>query len=1034
MVLSSGILLAQERTITGKVTAEGEGALPGVNVTVQGTVIGAMTGIDGSYSLKVPGPTSVLVFSSVGYVTQAITVGSQSTIDVLLVSDVQALREVVVTGYTTQRKRDLTGAVGVVETDELKAVPTGNLTSQLQGRASGVTVIQDARPGESAKVRIRGLSSFENNDPLYIVDGVPTTDISFLNPNDVETMVVLKDAAAASIYGARSSNGVIVVNTKKGARGVKVTYDTYTGVSLPGKGLTGDFCTAEEYAQLQWLVYRNDGTVETHPLYGLSTNANPTMPTWWNGKSTNWYAEMTRNAIKTNHDLTLSGGSENSKYFAGFGYLDENSILIYNYQKKATGRFNSEFTFLNGRVKFGENLTMTFRKGHGTTNLNEGSPFQMGPIRCQSIVPVMWTGADYVGLSHTFVAGDWGGTGIAPRLGNGGNVVADQTRGKDNWDNRLNLMGNAYLDIMILKGLNFRSSFGGGYYNTYGQYFGFATYESSENSLNDTYTEGSGYSFNWVWINQLYYDKSFGDHKLGAFLGYEAVMEHGNTDNLGRYLEGQRAGYFSRDVSYRTLSNGSTTNYANSDNITPVALVSAFAKADYGFKNKYFLSATIRRDGSSKFGPDTRYGIFPSFSAAWRVGDEPFLQGLPWLTDLKLRGSWGTMGSQISLSSQNQFYLYGGAPDVSFYDINGIMTGSIAQGFRPTRIGNPDAKWETAVSTDLGFESTLFSDKLTFVFDWYLKQNKDLLYQLELPGAAGSATAPYINIATMKNTGLDMELGYRDSFGDLGFNANASLTTYHNEITKIAEGVDYFDQGGGTSRIGNANRNMVKHSMSEFFGYNVIGLFQSPADVTESPKQDGAAPGFFKYEDVDGDNEITTEDRVFIGNPNPKFTYGLNLSFTYKGFDLTTYLYGSQGNDIFNWNNWWIDFWPSFQGQKSKKLLNESWTTERTNTNVPKASNSSNFSTNTQVVSYYIEDGSYLRMKNLQLGYTFPQSLMSKINVKSLRVYIQGVNLFTLTKYTGQDPELGGDDRAFGSDTGNYPNVKQFIVGLNFVL
>jgi TonB-linked SusC/RagA family outer membrane protein len=1029
MVLSSGILLAQERTITGKVTAEGEGALPGVNVTVQGTVIGAMTGIDGSYSLKVPGPSAILVFSSVGYVTQAITVGSQSAIDVLLVSDVQALKEVVVTGYTTQRKRDLTGAVGVIETEELKTVPTGNLTSQLQGRASGVTVIADARPGESAKVRIRGFSSFENNNPLYIVDGVPTTDIAYMNPNDVETMVVLKDAAAASIYGSRASNGVIVVNTKKGTRGVKVTYDMYTGVSLPGKGLTADFCTAEEFAQLQWLVYKNDGTVETHPLYGLSTNANPTMPSWWNGKSTDWYAEMTRNALKTNHDLTLSGGTETSKYFAGFGYLDENGILNYNYNKKATGRFNSEFSMLNGRVKIGENLTVAFRKGHGVTNLNEGSPFQMGPIRSQSIIPVKWTGPDYVGLSHTFVAGDWGGTGIAPRLGNGGNVVANQTRGKDDWGTNLNLMGNAYVDIMILKGLNFRSSFGGAYGNYYEQYFGFATYESAENSLNDTFTEGANYGYNWVWTNQLYMDKTFGDHHLSAFLGYEAVK-----DGMHREIQAQRAGYFSREVSYRTLNNGSATNYANSDNWTPVALISTFAKADYAFKNRYFLSGTIRRDGSSKFGPDTRYGIFPSFSAAWRIGDEPFLQGMTWLSDLKLRGSWGTMGNQLSLSTQNQYYLYGGDQQTSYYDLFGIFSGAIAQGFRPTRIGNPKAKWETAVSTDLGFESTLFNDKLTFVFDWYLKQTKDLLYQLELPGAAGSATAPYVNIASMKNTGFDMELGYKNNFGDLGFNGTVSLTTYHNEITKIAEGIDYFSQGGGTSRINEADRNQVGHSMGQFFGYNVIGLFQSPADVSESPAQDGAAPGFFKYQDANGDNKITTDDRVFIGNPNPKFTYGINLSLTYKNFDLTTYLYGSQGNDIFNWNNWWIDFWPSFQGQKSKKLLYDSWTPERTNTDVPKASNSSNFSTNTQVVSYYIENGSYLRMKNLQLGYSIPQSLLSKINVKSLRIYIQGVNLFTITKYTGQDPELGGDDRAFGSDTGNYPNVKQFLVGLNFVL
>jgi hypothetical protein len=286
----------------------------------------------------------------------------------------------------------------------------------------------------------------------------------------------------------------------------------------------------------------------------------------------------------------------------------------------------------------------------------------------------------------------------------------------------------------------------------------------------------------------------------------------------------------------------------------------------------------------------------------------------------------------------------------------------------------------------------------------------------------------------MQNSGFDFELGYRDNFGDLGFSANANVTTYKNEITKIAEGVDYFDQGGGTTRIGANNRNMVGHPMSAFFGYKVMGLFQSATEVAEAPTQDGKAPGFFRYEDINGDGAITTADRTFIGDPNPDFTYGLSLTFNFKGLDLNTYLYGSQGNDIFNWNKWWIDFWPSFQGQKSKTLLYESWTPDRTNTDVPKASNSSNFSTNTQVNSYYMEKGSYLRMKNLQLGYTIPSSVLNKINVKSLRVYVQTVNLFTISKYSGLDPELGGDDRAFGSDTGNYPNVKQVIFGLNFVL
>jgi TonB-dependent starch-binding outer membrane protein SusC len=1028
MVLSSGIIFAQERTVTGKVTAEGEGAVPGVNVTIQGTVMGIMTGMDGTYSLKVPGPASVLVFSMVGYVTQAVTVGSQSTINVVIVSDVKALQEVVVTGYSTQRKRDLTGAVGVVETAELTAIPTGNITSQLQGRASGVTVTGNGMPGTTAKVRIRGFSSFENNNPLYIVDGVPTQDISYLNPNDVATMVVLKDAGAASVYGSRASNGVIVVNTKRGSTGVKVTYDMYYGMQDPGAGPTKDLLTTKEYADLQWLVYKNDGISETHPIYGPSSSTTPTLPSW--AAETDWYKEITRTAPIMNHDLTLSGGNENARYFAGVGIFDQKGILLANEQKRYTGRFNSEFGMLKNRVKIGENLTIAYRNrlGGGVTNLGEGSPFQMGPYRAQSIVPVYWTGQPFQGLSHKFVEGEYGGTGIIARLGNNSNPVANLTRDKDDYRWDLNLMGNMYVDIKILNGLSFRSSVGGGYYSFYGVDWYNATYENSENNLTHTFSESSGFGNNWVWTNQLTFDKSFGDHKIAAVAGYESVK-----DGMGRDMNASRGGYFSTDVSYRTLSNGAAINSATSNYFTPYALVSYFAKADYAYRNKYMLSATIRRDGSSKFGETNRYGVFPSFSGAWRIGDEAFLDGLTWISDLKIRGSWGTMGNQLSLTAQNQYYLYGGSQNESFYDINGAMTSSV-QGFRPTRIGNPDAKWETNMTADIGFEGTLFNDKVTVVFDWYDKETKDLLFQLELPGIAGTATAPYVNVASMKNTGIDLELGYRNNWGDFGFSGNLTMTTYNNNITKIADNVTFFDQGGSTTRIAAANRNMVGHPMSAFYGYHILGLFQSAADVTESPTQDGAGPGRFKFDDINGDKKITTDDRGFIGDPNPDVTYGLNLAFTYKNFDLTAYVYASQGNDIFAWNKYFIDFWPAFQGQKSKALLYDSWTPQRPNAKTPIASNTSNFSTMTQVHDYYIEDGSYARLKNLQLGYTIPEKVSSKINVKSLRLYLQAINLFTLTKYSGMDPELGGDDRAFGADTGNYPNVKQFVFGINLVL
>jgi TonB-dependent starch-binding outer membrane protein SusC len=1023
MVFSLGFVYAQEKTITGKVTAEGEGPVPGVNVTVQGTTIGAITDISGAYSIKVPGPSAVLVFSSVGYITQQITVGTQSVVDALIVSDVKALSEVVVTGYSSQRKRDLTGAVGVVETTSLKAMPTGNVTNQLQGRTSGVTVIGDGQPGSTSKLRIRGFSSFENNDPLYIVDGIPTTGISNLNPNDIESMSVLKDAGAASVYGSRASNGVIVITTKKGGSGVKVTYDMYYGTQLAGAGPTKDLLSTQEYGNLQWLVYANDGTTETHPIYGPSSAASPSYPAW--ATNTDWYDVITDNAPIVNHDVTLSGGNENAKFFAGVGVFQQNGIIKTTYTDKYTGRFNSEFKFLNGRVKAGENISMSYGKGIGVTNLAEGSPIQMGSYRSQSIYPAIITDP-ITGTGHNFIPGEYGGTGIIARLGNATNALANLERAKDNVNHNINLIGSAFVDVMIAKGLNFRSTLGGTYYDGYYANYSMWTYENAENTATSSMNEGAYYGSNWTWSNTINFDKTFGDHKIGAVGGYESNMV-GN----GRSVNGSRAGYFSDAIDYRTLDNGQTITGTGSSANTPVSLVSLFVKADYGYKNKYLLSATVRRDGSSVFGEDNRFGVFPSFSGAWRVGDEAFLDGLDWLTDLKIRGSWGTMGNQLAVNPANAYSLYGGNAGASFYDITGTGNSSL-QGFRPTQIGNPDAKWETNVTTDIGFEAQLFQSKFGIVFDWYSKQTEDLLYNPELPGTAGAASQPYINVASMSNKGIDFELTYKNTFGDLGFNASFILTTVNNEITKIADGVVYFDSGG--SRIGAYNRNEVGHSMSEFFGYQVEGLFQDAADVTSHATQADAAPGFFKFKDVNADGVIDPKDRTYIGNPNPKFTYGLNLGFNYKGFDLTAFLYGSQGNDIFNNNKWWVDFWPSFQGQKSQDLLYRSWTPTNTTATVPKASNKSNFSTNTQSCSYYIEDGSFTRLKNLQLGYTIPQSTLSKVNIKGLRIYVQGVNLFTITKYSGLDPEIGGGDLAFGVDAGNYPIVKQFIFGINLTL
>ncbi len=1031
LVLTS-VGLAQERVVSGTVTDENGSTMPGVNVLVKGTTAGTVSDSDGNFKTSIANDQATLVFTFVGYANAEIIVGSRTVVNVQLSPDVMTLTELVVTGYAMQEKKDLTGAVGTVKASDLVTVPSGNVTSQLQGRVAGVTVSNDGRPGQVSKVRIRGFASFGSNDPLYVVDGVPTTDVSTLSPNDIENFSVLKDAGAASIYGSRAANGVVLITTKKGSKGgVKVNYNMYIGSQDPGKG--PDFLlNSQEYADLQWKVYDNDGTVETHPIYGPSSNASPTLPSW--AADTDWYKTITRNALIVNHDLSVAGGGQNSTFYLGLNYYNQEGIVMTNFNKRFSARVNSEYKFAKDRITIGENLTITGRTGQGVSGTGEeGSPISR-VYAIQPIIPAVMT-QSVTGISHNFVPGEYGGTGIAVRLGNGSNPYADLTRAGDNRQQDVRLLGNFFLDAKILESLNFKTSFGGSYGTNYNTSWNGATYERSENVATPSYGENSGYYADWVWTNTLTFNKTFGSHKVLAVGGYEAVKT-----GIGRGLGASRAGYFSDAYAFRTVTNGAQITGAGSGYGTPVTLQSSFLRVDYSFNDRYLLAATIRRDGSSVFSPSNRYGTFPSVSAGWRISEENFLSGVEFLSNLKIRGGYGTMGSQFNVSPFNQFFAYGGGISDSNYDLNGAGTSSL-QGFRPTTIGNADTKWETQITTNVGFDAGLFDDKLTISLDWYTKKSEGLLVGVPLNALYGAAQAPAKNIGDMKNTGIDIQLGYRtDITPDLKLDATVTFTTYKNEIVAFAPGINNFPSGG--SRIGAFSLNQVGNSLAEFYGYQVQGLWQSAQEVTDANLadgnattlfQDGAEPGFFRYADLNGDNVITPDDRTFIGNPNPDFTYGFNLGLTYKAFDFSAFLVGSQGNDIFNYNKWWLDFWPSFQNQKSSDLLYNSWTPENPGATTPKASNKSNFSTNTQSNSYYIEDGSFLRMRTILLGYTIPQTLTSKIGINKARIYIQGANLFTITKYTGLDPDVNNinSDTSFGVDLGNYPLVKQYLVGVN---
>ncbi|MGY6545129.1 SusC/RagA family TonB-linked outer membrane protein [Arthrospiribacter ruber] len=1043
-MLSVTIAFAQ-KTVTGTITDEQGEGIPGVTVLIKNTSIGSASDIDGRYSISIPDGSNVLVFSFIGYNSQERAVDNQSVIDVVLLEDITNLTEMVVTGYAVQEKRDITGSVSQIKSEQLMEMPVATVENQLQGRLSGVNVTSSGQPGAPSTVRIRGFSSFQANEPLYVVDGVQTTDISSLNPNDVESISVLKDAGAASIYGSRASNGVILVTTKKGRKGeLQISYNAFYGVQNPGQGFN-NLLDTQGMADLQWLVFENGtSNTENHPLYGTWNRggSGPRIPDYIlpagamegdpgtdpslynfdpdnysninqivraNQVGTNWFREVTRNAPIQNHDISLAGGGEKSRFLVGLNYFNQDGIVIESFNRRYSARLNSEFEISN-RVRIGQNLQVSYRENRGLVagNQAEGNAIAQG-FRMQPIVPVR------------DIMGNFAGT-RAPSTGNGSNPVARQGRSRFNQDLNTRILGNIYVEADLTDNLSFRSSAGGTYTNGYFYNFTNRTYENGQNVEANSFTEGAMFMSDWTFTNTLTYSKTFDKHRITAVAGYESLKF-----DIGRTVSGNRGDYFSEDPDFRTLDNGAQIINASSNALTPTTGISYFLRSDYAYNDKYLLSFTVRRDGSSRF--RDQFGTFPSVTGAWRLSEEGFLLNSGFLSDLKVRGGYGVMGNQQSLSPINQFFLFGGSPNTSFYDISGSNTSSV-QGFRPFRIGNPDARWERAVNANVGIDASFFEDRLILVLDWYRRENLDLLYNPPLPGLAGGADVPFLNVGRMLNTGIDAELTYRNNFRNgLRFETNITLTTFRNEILNLADGVNEFF--AGDSRIGNISINRVGNPMSAFFGYQVEGIFQSQEEVNSAPTQAFAAPGRFRFADVNGDGVIGPDDRVVLGSPIPDFTAGINLSLGYQNWDFSTFLFASVGNDIYNFTKWYTDFWPSFQGAKSIDLLQNSWTPENPGATTPMAENVSNFSTNAQSSSYYVEDGSFLRVRQMQVGYTFPGHALERLKLSRLRLYVQGTNLFTITGYSGLDPELIGGDTAFGIDYGNYPNVRQFLVGLN---
>ncbi|HET6540383.1 MAG TPA: TonB-dependent receptor [Chryseolinea sp.] len=1054
MLINSSSSFAQG-AITGVVKdSETSDPLPGVNVLKKGTSQGTVTDMNGAFQITAA-PEDILVFSFIGYTSQEIVVGSQSSINVSFAADVTSLQEVVVTGYTEQRKRDITGAVTVVDADALKTNKSANFGQMLAGRAAGVTTSNSGEPGSGVNIRIRGISSFSGSDPLIIIDGVQIQgdkQLNGLNPNDIESMQVLKDAAAASIYGSRASAGVIIITTKRGRAGkINVTYDAYVGSQQAVDGYNS-FLMKDPLEYATYQVQKNPSTAPfynnnvTIPEYFYPTNADGSPLTGGvdeskyfppsttsagypifksNAQGTDWWDETFRSALIMDHNLGISGGTDNATYSASVDYYKQEGTMIYTGLDRFSARINSSFTA--GKFKFGEAISFARTTGVGMPGGNQNEQNNMTQIlKLNSIVPVYDIGGNFAGAKTV-------------GFSNGTSPVANAWRNKDNKYENSRLLASFSGEFAFTNWLKARTNFAFDFNNNFAPNFSYPRFEVREVNATSTYSENWFRTFNWTFTNLLEANKSFGKHNIKAFAGIEANKSQNRT------IGGSLINYVSFDERHRYLNQALGTFNTISSTQAVNTLYSLFGKLDYEFNDKFLVSATFRRDGSSNF-VQSKYGTFPAFSVGYRISEESFMQNVSWLSDLKIRGGWGKMGNS-SLPGNvryNTYDQYGArTPFDASYDISGANS-SAAAGLARTAIGNQATTWETNTTSNIGFDAQILDGKFSVVFDVYQKEVTDLLFNAPLPGSAGNAAQPVSNVASMTNKGYDLALGYRGNIAqNLGLTLDLNLSHYKNVINTLDGSASFVFPGGVDKRFGEVNAWMVGEPIASYYGYQLEGIFQSQSDVDAANAADGDPAtdyqagikvGRFKWKDISGDGKITDADKGAIGNPHPKMTMGFNIGLNYKKFDFNMFLFGSFGNKIYNYNKLFTIF-GQFASNVDRRLLTDSWSPDNTGGTLPLIDVNDTFSNTSS--SFYVEDGSYVRATNVTLGYSLPA--IPKLGLRKLRLYVQGQNLFTISDYSGIDPALSSvnvgngqqNDGWAGFDFGNYPSSRSYMVGLN---
>lgn len=1027
-----------EIRVKGEVTSGTDGLpLIGVNVVQKGTTNGTVTDMDGNFELTVPA-NAELDFSYIGYLSQIIKVtAGKTTYNVVMKEDSQSLDEVVVVGYGVQKKRLVTGATVQVSGENLQKLSTTNALGALQSQTPGVNITQSSgMPGEGFKVTVRGLGTVGSSAPLYVIDGVAGGDINNLNPADIESIDVLKDAASAAIYGARAANGVILVTTKQGKAGkMQLSYDGYVGWQNVYK--MPPLLTAQEYMVMQDESRFNDGNAAYDwanllPDYLYNGIMNGT----WNG--TNYMEEIrNKNALTQNHAINLAGGSDQSKFSIGFSYTDQDGILgkpVQPTYERYTARINSEHVILKVKdfdaIKIGENLTYTYKEnaGIGIGNIYWNDIHNM--LVGNPLMPVYNQAGEYYDRDSKESEG-WNFDAATA------NPVADMVyrRGQNISKNHA-LQANAYLEIQPIKDLKLRSSFGykmsASSYRAYTPTFSLST----TNSGKDEVTQNASSGFNWTWENTLAYSFRINqDHAFDAVIG-QSIEKWGlgsevKVKNANSIFPGSFDHAWLNNTQGVSAENTKIEGYPWDDG----ALASFFGRVNYNYKEKYMASVVFRADGSSNFARGHRWGYFPSVSAGWVITNESFMDDIrnAGLDFFKIRGSWGQNGNS---SISNFQYL----ATVAFDNKNAYFFGNDKKtpytGGYADILPNPDISWETSEQLDLGLDARLFNSRLGIAFDWYKKTTKDWLVQAPTLASYGTG-APYINGGDVQNKGIELALNWNDNIGDFTYGVNFNIAHNKNEVTRIAngEGIIHGPENVLSQGTKEMYRAEVGFPIGYFWGYKTAGIFQNAAQVENTPaKLDGARPGDVIFVDTNGDGFITDDDKVMIGNPHPDVTMGLSLNFGYKGFDLALTATGAFGQQI-------AKSYRSFADSPLQNYTTDifgRWHGEGTSNKLPRLTAGSH--TNWQYISdIYIENGDYIKMQNITLGYDF-KKLFPKMPLQQARLYVTAQNLFTITGYSGMDPEIGyspegtggqNDNWVTGIDLGFYPSPRTYLIGVN---